>query len=58
MQKEIHVHCPCCRNSRLFDLQEGSTGLVKIKCPRCGAVIAIQLHNAKAEKVRTEQIGA
>ncbi len=63
MQDEyIHVACPCCKNKRLFDLKRGSKGIVSIKCPICKAVVAVSLHDGKANNndimVRTEQIGA
>ncbi|WP_170164306.1 hypothetical protein [Mobilisporobacter senegalensis] len=48
MEKVIHVHCPSCRNKRLFDLDEnGATGIVRIKCPVCKSVVEIKLNNIK-----------
>lgn len=41
---DIHVHCPNCSNQRLFDIEAGAEGNIKIKCPKCKAVVFIQLH--------------
>ena len=46
--KYIHVACPCCKNKRLFDLMRGSEGIVSIKCPMCKAVVAVSLHDGRA----------
>ena len=51
---EIHIACPCCNNKRLFDAEDTTDGIIKIKCPRCKSVIAVSIHN---KKIRTEQIG-
>lgn len=41
---DIRVHCPNCSNQRLFDIESGAEGNVKIKCPKCKSVVFIQLH--------------
>ena len=50
----IPVGCPCCKNKRLFNFIPETTGVIEIKCQRCGNVIRVIL---KKKKVRTEQIG-
>ena len=49
-EKIIHVGCPSCSNKRLFDFAQGAIGLVSIKCPKCKAVAAIKLQNARTQK--------
>lgn len=44
---DIHVHCPNCSNQRLFDIEAGAEGNVKIKCLKCKSVVYIQLHLVK-----------
>lgn len=41
--RDIRVHCPYCYNQRLFDIEDGAEGIVKIKCPKCKIVACIQL---------------
>ncbi len=55
MNEEVRVHCPCCKNRRLFDADPNTEGIIKIKCPICKAVVAVSFH---AKRIRTEQIGA
>lgn len=43
MRKETHVHCPYCKNKRLFDIEYGAIGTVKIKCPICKNIVDIKL---------------
>jgi endogenous inhibitor of DNA gyrase (YacG/DUF329 family) len=50
VKKVIHVHCPCCRNQRLFDIEEGAEGIVSIKCPVCRTVVEIKLDNVEEKK--------
>ena len=51
---EIHIACPNCNNKRLFDVEDYTEGLVRIKCPRCKSIVAVYLNK---QKIRTEQIG-
>ena len=54
--QEMHVACPCCKNKRLFDANPLSVvGTIKIKCPVCKSVIAV---NFLQKRVRTERIAA
>ncbi|MHB8130006.1 MAG: hypothetical protein ACYDEX_13500 [Mobilitalea sp.] len=41
--QEIHVHCPYCSNKRLFDCTVPAEGIIKIKCPSCRTILAINL---------------
>lgn len=47
MEYDIHVHCPHCKNKRLFDTTCGAEGIVKIKCPKCKAVAVISLQKVE-----------
>ena len=49
------VSCPCCRNSRLFDIDLETEGHLQIKCPMCRAIVKIIVHD---KIIHTEQIGA
>ncbi|WP_294215338.1 hypothetical protein [Pseudobutyrivibrio sp.] len=51
---EKHIACPCCNNKRLFDVDESTIGIIKIKCNRCKAVVSVTISN---KTIRTEQIG-
>lgn len=55
IEEAIQVACPVCKNRRLFDLSPETSGMIEIKCPRCGKIITISIKN---KKIRTEQIGA
>lgn len=54
MRMEKHIACPCCNNKRLFDVDESTIGIIKIKCNRCKAVVSVTISN---KTIRTEQIG-
>jgi len=54
IKEAIRVACPTCRNKRLFDLSPETMGSIEIKCPKCGSIIIVIIHNGK---IRTEQIG-
>ena len=51
----VPVSCPCCRNSRLFDIDLQTEGHLQIKCPMCRAIVKIIVHD---KIIHTEQIGA
>ena len=51
----VPVSCPCCRNSRLFDIDLETEGHLQIKCPMCRAIVKIIVHD---KIIHTEQIGA
>lgn len=42
-EKDIQVHCPYCSQKRLFDCEESSQGIVKIKCPTCKSIVYFNL---------------
>ena len=51
------VKCPFCKQ-RLFDLKTKTTGAIDIKCPKCKAILAIELNNyiiIRKKIVHTEQ---
>lgn len=49
MEEMIHVSCPNCGRSRLFDLEKGSAGSIAIKCSRCRSVVTINLDEVEED---------
>lgn len=50
----MQVRCHC--GWRLFDIKPGTQGVIKVKCPRCRAVMVITIKDKKYKC--TEQIAA
>lgn len=57
-QKEEYekVHCPYCRNQRLFDLYGKGRGVIRIKCPVCRK--EAELHLEECDRGRQERMNA
>lgn len=49
-EKVIHVPCPYCTNTRLFDSKESAVGIIEIKCPQCKEIIEIDLEKVNRKR--------
>lgn len=52
MVSMTQVHCPRCRNRRLFDLREGGSGKIRIKCPVCKEIVELELEKCDEQRQR------
>ncbi len=50
------VHCPYCKNQRLFDVLGGGYGRVRIKCPVCKK--EVELYLEQCDKKRQDRMNA
>lgn len=53
-EKVIHVPCPLCKNTRLFDSKESAVGIIQIKCPQCKEIVTIDLEKVNL-KIRDKK---
>lgn len=56
VDKTVKVHCPRCRNQRLFDLQGTARGTIRIKCPVCKH--EVEVHLEKCDEKRQARMNA
>lgn len=58
-EKVIHVPCPHCSNTRLFDCKEFAEGIIEIKCHHCKSIVKIDLqrinHKRREQKLKAYQ---
>ena len=45
-EEAVPVKCSCCKK-RLFDMEKDTDGMISIKCPNCGTVIAVSMCHKK-----------